>query len=232
MQGSLRSELACIKAFSETDFTEDLRRFDVPTLILHGDDDQIVADRRLGPHLLEDRQELDAEGLSRFVARHVHRREGPGQRRAPELPRGLGRGGDCDAQQHPPGRLRARRPEQAGEAMRILEAAPLKPELLRRMDATGGRPTTSRSARSTCSTTRCSGSRSGSATSRLGCSATGDDAGPELHLRPPEPDHQAARPGDDLRRRPRPRRPRHRRQRVPRGTYTEHYPDISRTRTG
>jgi non-heme chloroperoxidase len=32
----------CIKAFSETDFTEDLRRFDVPTLIIHGDDDQIV----------------------------------------------------------------------------------------------------------------------------------------------------------------------------------------------
>ena len=32
----------CIKQFSETDFTEDLKRFDVPTLILHGDDDQIV----------------------------------------------------------------------------------------------------------------------------------------------------------------------------------------------
>jgi non-heme chloroperoxidase len=32
----------CIKAFSETDFTEDLKRFDVPTLILHGDEDQIV----------------------------------------------------------------------------------------------------------------------------------------------------------------------------------------------
>jgi non-heme chloroperoxidase len=32
----------CIKAFSETDFTEDLKRFDVPTLVLHGDDDQIV----------------------------------------------------------------------------------------------------------------------------------------------------------------------------------------------
>ena len=32
----------CIKAFSETDQTEDLRKFDVPTLILHGDDDQIV----------------------------------------------------------------------------------------------------------------------------------------------------------------------------------------------
>jgi non-heme chloroperoxidase len=32
----------CIKAFSETDFTADLKKFDVPTLILHGDDDQIV----------------------------------------------------------------------------------------------------------------------------------------------------------------------------------------------
>ena len=32
----------CIKAFSETDFTEDLKEFDVPTLVLHGDDDQIV----------------------------------------------------------------------------------------------------------------------------------------------------------------------------------------------
>jgi non-heme chloroperoxidase len=32
----------CIKAFSETDLSEDLKKFDVPTLILHGDDDQIV----------------------------------------------------------------------------------------------------------------------------------------------------------------------------------------------
>jgi len=32
----------CIKQFSETDFTEDLKKMDVPTLILHGDDDQIV----------------------------------------------------------------------------------------------------------------------------------------------------------------------------------------------
>jgi non-heme chloroperoxidase len=42
MMGSLKCELDCIKAFSETDFTEDLKKFDVPTLILHGDDDQIV----------------------------------------------------------------------------------------------------------------------------------------------------------------------------------------------
>jgi Predicted hydrolases or acyltransferases (alpha/beta hydrolase superfamily) len=42
MQGGLRNQLDCIKAFSETDFTEDLKKFDVPTLIIHGDDDQIV----------------------------------------------------------------------------------------------------------------------------------------------------------------------------------------------
>lgn len=42
MQGSLPAVYECIKAFSETDFTEDLKRFDVPTLIMHGDDDQIV----------------------------------------------------------------------------------------------------------------------------------------------------------------------------------------------
>jgi non-heme chloroperoxidase len=45
MQGMLCGHKAaydCIKAFSETDFTEDLKKFDVPTLILHGDDDQIV----------------------------------------------------------------------------------------------------------------------------------------------------------------------------------------------
>lgn len=42
MQGSLKSELECIKQFSETDFTEDLKKIDVPTFIVHGDDDQIV----------------------------------------------------------------------------------------------------------------------------------------------------------------------------------------------
>jgi non-heme chloroperoxidase len=42
MQAGHRNALECIKAFSETDFTEDLKRFDVPTLVVHGDDDQIV----------------------------------------------------------------------------------------------------------------------------------------------------------------------------------------------
>ena len=42
MQGSLKSIYECIQAFSETDFTEDLKKFDVPTLLLHGEDDQVV----------------------------------------------------------------------------------------------------------------------------------------------------------------------------------------------
>jgi non-heme chloroperoxidase len=42
MQAGIKSALDCIKQFSETDFTEDLKKFDVPTLIAHGDDDQIV----------------------------------------------------------------------------------------------------------------------------------------------------------------------------------------------
>jgi non-heme chloroperoxidase len=42
MQGGLKNQLNCIKAFSETDFTDDLKKFEIPTLIIHGDDDQIV----------------------------------------------------------------------------------------------------------------------------------------------------------------------------------------------
>lgn len=42
MQAGHKNTFDCIKAFSETDFTEDLKKFDIPTLIVHGDDDQIV----------------------------------------------------------------------------------------------------------------------------------------------------------------------------------------------
>ena len=42
MQGGAKAHYDCIKAFSETDFTEDLKDITVPTLVLHGDDDQIV----------------------------------------------------------------------------------------------------------------------------------------------------------------------------------------------
>jgi non-heme chloroperoxidase len=42
MQAGFKNAFDCIKAFSETDLTEDLKKIDVPTLIIHGDDDQIV----------------------------------------------------------------------------------------------------------------------------------------------------------------------------------------------
>ena len=42
MMGSMKSHYECIKAFSETDFNDDLKTIDIPTLVMHGDDDQIV----------------------------------------------------------------------------------------------------------------------------------------------------------------------------------------------
>lgn len=62
LQGMLaghKNALDCIKAFSETDFTEDLKAFDVPTLIVHGDDDQVVpieAAGRASARLIKDAQ--------------------------------------------------------------------------------------------------------------------------------------------------------------------------------
>ena len=57
MQGGHKNTYESIKAFSETDFREDLKRFDTPTLIVHGDDDQVVpidvagrASQQLVPH--------------------------------------------------------------------------------------------------------------------------------------------------------------------------------------
>jgi non-heme chloroperoxidase len=42
MTTGFRAAYDCVKAFSESDFTEDLKRFDIPTLVIHGDDDQVV----------------------------------------------------------------------------------------------------------------------------------------------------------------------------------------------
>ena len=42
MMGGIKAHYDCIKAFSETDFTDDLKRIDVPVLVIHGEDDQVV----------------------------------------------------------------------------------------------------------------------------------------------------------------------------------------------
>jgi len=49
MMGGVKAQYDCIKAFSETDFTEDLKKIDVPTLVMHGEDDQIVPFADSGP---------------------------------------------------------------------------------------------------------------------------------------------------------------------------------------
>lgn len=61
----------CIAAFSETDFTEDLRKFDVPTLVIHGDDDQIVpidASARMSSKLVPDAKLAVYEGAGHGLA--------------------------------------------------------------------------------------------------------------------------------------------------------------------
>ena len=65
MQGSIKGQYECIKQFSEVDYTEDLKKIDVPTLILHGDDDQIVP---IG----------DSARLSAKIVRHATLKEYPG----------------------------------------------------------------------------------------------------------------------------------------------------------
>ena len=88
MQAGLKNAYECIKAFSETDFTEDLKKIDVPTLFLHGEDDQIVpvndSARKLGsPH-----QEREGHLLPGRAARSDQRTPGSGQRRPVGLLRG------------------------------------------------------------------------------------------------------------------------------------------------
>jgi hypothetical protein len=54
MQSGLKNELDCVKALSETDFTEDLKKFDPPILVIHGDDGQAHPGR--GPKALSGRR--------------------------------------------------------------------------------------------------------------------------------------------------------------------------------
>ena len=49
MMGGMKAHYDCIKAFSETDFIEDLQKIDIPVLVMHGDDDQIVPIVAAGP---------------------------------------------------------------------------------------------------------------------------------------------------------------------------------------
>ena len=81
MIGSAKAHYEGIKAFSETDQTEDLRSIEVPTLVLQGDDDQVVPYADASPAPGEAAEEEYAQGLSGLSARHAdhpRRRHQPG----------------------------------------------------------------------------------------------------------------------------------------------------------
>ena len=67
MQAGLKNAYDSIKAFSETDFTDDLKKFDIPTLVMHGEDDQIVPVKDSGKKsakLIKGAAEIYYPGLS------------------------------------------------------------------------------------------------------------------------------------------------------------------------
>jgi non-heme chloroperoxidase len=77
MQGGLKNTYDSIKAFSETDFNEDLKKFDVPTLVMHGEDDQIVPidiSGRKSAKLIKGAKEIFYPGLPHgLTATHADR---------------------------------------------------------------------------------------------------------------------------------------------------------------
>jgi non-heme chloroperoxidase len=77
IQAGLTNAYDCIKAFSETDFTEDLKKFDVPTLVVHGEDDQIVpihASAHKSAKLIDGAQAIFYPGLPHgLTATHADR---------------------------------------------------------------------------------------------------------------------------------------------------------------
>ena len=105
MMGGAKAHYDGIKAFSETDFTEDLKAIDVPTLVMHGDDDQVVpiADSALlSAKLLKNGTLKVYPGLP---ARHVHDARRRHQRRPARVHRVLS--------EHPqPSAIRDSRPTQ------------------------------------------------------------------------------------------------------------------------
>ena len=69
--GGAKTHYDGIVAFSQTDFTEDLKKITVPVLVMHGDDDQIVPYADSGPLSAELLQNGTAEDVQRIPARHA-----------------------------------------------------------------------------------------------------------------------------------------------------------------
>ena len=117
MLAGFKGVFDCIKAFSETDFTEDLRKFDVPTLILHGDDDQIVpigASATLSSKLIKN---CAAKGLQGCTAWHVLDPKGRNQRGLARLPQGVAQVSTNDSERLQAVRRGSRACDRAAPAM-------------------------------------------------------------------------------------------------------------------
>ena len=81
MMGGAKAHYDGIVAFSQTDFTADLKKITVPVLVMHGDDDQIVPYAELRTIIGKVAEERDAEDLQRLPARHADHAGGNDQRR-------------------------------------------------------------------------------------------------------------------------------------------------------
>ena len=83
MMGGAKAHYDGVVAFSQTDFTEDLKKITVPVLVMHGDDDQVVPVRRLRPAVRGAAAERHAQDVRRLPARHADHPGRDDQRRPP-----------------------------------------------------------------------------------------------------------------------------------------------------
>ena len=88
--GGAKAHYDGIVAFSQTDFTEDLKKITVPVLVMHGDDDQIVPYADSAPLSAQASEERHAEDLQGLSARHADDAGGHDQRRSAGVLQSLG----------------------------------------------------------------------------------------------------------------------------------------------
>ena len=86
MMGGAKAHYDGIVAFSQTDFTEDLKKITVPVLVMHSEDDQIVPYVAAGPAVGQAAEERNAEDLQGLPARHADHAGGYDQRRPAGIP--------------------------------------------------------------------------------------------------------------------------------------------------
>ncbi len=89
MMGGAKAHYDGIVAFSQTDFTEDLKKITVPVLVMHSEDDQIVPYVAAGPFVGQAAEERDAEDLQWLSARHADHRGSHDQRRPAGVHQGV-----------------------------------------------------------------------------------------------------------------------------------------------